>query len=404
LRQVMQSCHFSNAKSGMTPSRFRTGIELLLVRRPSLLRGRKLGVLSHSAAVDAAGRSTVQLLIEGGFKVAALFGPEHGFFGQAPAGQAVATTRHPAWNIPIVSLYGAQRKPSPSALHRIEVLLMDMQDLAVRTYTYVSTLAGTLRAAAAAGIRVIVADRPVPFGAITDGPMLDPSFSSFVGAVETPLVYGMTPAETAIWLKQRMIHNADIVPAPMEGWNRRSFPGDPLRPWTPPSPGIRSRESALCYPATVFGEAIPSIDIGRGTLLPFQLFGAPWARSRQLMERLQDAGTPGVAFAPHAYLAEIGRHKGRLIDGVRMVVTDPAAYRPAFTAVTIIHVLQEIVGRAAFWRDPELRSDFFDKLMGTDRVRVALMNGESPAAIAGEWEAAKQKFLADRRKALLYQA
>jgi len=122
------------------------------------------------------------------------------------------------------------------------------------------------------------------------------------------------------------------------------------------------------------------------------------------MERLQDAGTPGVAFAPHAYLAETGRHKGRLIDGVRMVVTDPAAYRPAFTAVTIIHVLQEIVGRATFWRDPELRSDFFDKLMGTDRVRVALMNGESPAAIAGEWEAAKQQFLADRRKALLYQA
>jgi len=336
--------------------------------------------------------------------LAALFGPEHGFYGGATAGRRVRSSRHRRWGIPVHSLYGANRRPNRNMLKGLDAIVFDLQDLGARPYTYVSTLRLVLEAAAQRGIRAIVADRPIPLPDVTDGPVTQPEFESFVAAIPTPMHYGMTPGETALWLKAKLELDLDLRVAPMRGYARDCDrqPGWP--PWIPPSQGIRSWESAKCYTATVFGEGLPSIDHGRGTGLPFQVIGAPWMRAEEVREALCEQRLPGVTFHVHPYVPGRPRYNGRLIDGVRLCVTNPRKFRPIRTSVTVLACLQRLYGKRRIWQAPGTRREFFDKLYGTDCVRLMLMDGATPADVAASWNGALRQFRLERARHLLYDA
>ncbi|MDI6774646.1 MAG: DUF1343 domain-containing protein [Verrucomicrobiota bacterium] len=314
----------------------RLGIESLLAEHRDWVCRRRVGLVTHQAAVDLAGRASAERFRnDPDLNLAALFAPEHGFFGNAEAGQKRRATRHPRWNIPIHSLYGETQKPTSAMLSGVDVLVFDLQNLPVRCYTYVSTLRLVLEAAARADIPVIVADRPIPLANAVDGPLLNPGFSSFIGLIPSPMVYGLTPGETALWLRDRLLLDVDVRVARMAGYRRQPRRRRGWPPWVAPSPAIHSWDCALCYPATVCFEALPFFDHGRSTALAFQVFAAPWLKVREAAERLVDLRLPGARFGVRRYAPRRGPGIPRAIAGVRLHVTDPDRFRPVLTAVSI---------------------------------------------------------------------
>jgi uncharacterized protein YbbC (DUF1343 family) len=381
---------------------FRSGLDSLLDRHCDWLRGRRVALLSHSASVDRLGCTAAQRLWdERGVGLVALMGPEHGFAGSAGAGVACRSRRHPDWDIPIHSLYGKTRKPTPRMLEGADVLVIAMQDIATRCYTYVSTLQLALEAAAEQEMPVIVADHPIPLPNTVDGPILDPAFSSFVGLVGTPLSYGMTPGETSAWIAHELRLSLDLRVAKLDSYRRQSGRDADWPPWIPPSPAMLSWESARCFPTTVVFEALPAVDCGRSTTLPFQLVGAEWTKGEALAETLNNIHLPGVCFFPHRYDAQPRQTTPLFLDGVRMVVTVPDTFRPALTSVHLVHTLQTMYGKPRVWKNA--RNDWFDKLFATDTVRRAILDNERPGRIAAAWTHGLKAFLSSRSRALLYQ-
>jgi uncharacterized protein YbbC (DUF1343 family) len=379
-----------------------TGIDVLCRDHADRLRGRRVGLVAHPASVNADGIPSPEFLRQNGVDLAAIFGPEHGFAGAGGAGQELPHVRHPEWNIPVHSLYGDTRRPTAEMLRGLGVIVFDLQDLGARPYTYVSTLRYVLEAAAENGKPVIVADRPAPLPNVVDGPMLEPEFESFVGLIPSPVVYGMTSGETARWLKAVLRLDLELDVATMTGYPRRAEAMTTGRAWIPPSPAIRSRECAMCFPITVYFEALPALDHGRGTATPFQLIGAPWLDSIGLCHSLDALDLPGVRFLPDDYEAAIGSYRGQTVHGIEIRVTDPDRLRPVQTGAAIIHALQDLHGQDLVWGHPGTREDFFDQLLGTDAVRTALRAGEPAAALADRWARESEPFRRDRAAALLY--
>ena len=382
----------------------KAGIDVLRERRFDALRGKRIGLLSHQAALTADGSTSAQLLRRAlGGRLAALYGPEHGFFGQAGAGEHTYTRPHPDWGIPVYSLYGECRKPAPEMLSGVDAVVCDLQDLGVRCYTYLATLRNMLEACAAADVEVIVADRPIPLPFAVDGPMTEPRFESFVAPCPVPLVYGMTPAESARWMKGALGLKIRLSTVPMAAWRRADAAWDGSRPaFMPPSPGIKTWESAMTYAATVFSEALPGIDCGRGTNLAFRVLGAPWLRAEPFCDLLARKRPAGVTFHPCRYVAGAGSCAGRELDGVRLTVTDPARFRPAEVSLTLLRAFGEAYGTARVWRHKGVRPAWLDKLYGTGRVRAFLKTDAPLEPLFSEWASGRRAFAAARRKALLY--
>ena len=382
---------------------FSIGIDVLLQSHRSWLDGRSVGLLSHQAALCADGATSAQRLHrELGPGLVALFGPEHGFLGQAGAGVATHTRRHPDWGIPVYSLYGACRKPTPAMLRRVDVVVCDLQDLGARCYTYLATLRHMLEAAAACGVGVIVTDRPIPLPRIVDGPLLDPAFASFVAPADVPMCVGMTPAEAARGLVEALALDVELRVAPMQGWTRDGRRGPDWPDFVPPSPGIRTWEAGMTYLATVFSEALPGVDVGRGTNLAFRTLGAPWLRAEPFCERMNGLGLAGARFCPHRYVAGVPPYAGRELDGVRLAVTDPARFHPVSVSVHVLHELARMFGAGRVWRHAGVRPEWFDKLYGTDHVRRGLLAGTPPGEIVAAWQPDIRRFQRSRRAALLY--
>lgn len=379
---------------------FLTGLDVLAGRKRKLLRGLKVGLLSHQPAVCRHGEGAAEMLRSTlGAGLSALLGPEHGFFGTENAVEKTKSARHPLWKIPVYSLYGATRAPTGKMLAGLELLVIALRDIAARPYTYVSTLRLALESAARLELPVIVADMsPPPLPRAVDGPMPELGYESFVCLVPAPMAYGMTQAETALWLKKKLRLKLDLKLAPMRGWSRRADPRRGLTPWIPPSPGIRSWESGACYLSTVFAEALPAIDYGKGAGIPFQVAGAPGLDAALVKRELDALDLPGAVFHPHFYLDT----SGAKCAGVRISVSNPAVFRPVLTGVAVLWALQRVMGFDALWNRPGARPEFFDKLYGSPAVRSALACGLHPSEIAAGWRAQNEDFRRERAECLLY--
>ena len=379
---------------------FLPGIDTLLATHRRWLRGHRIGLVSHAAALSVTGYTSADLLFQKGVAIRALFGPEHGFFGVGVAGEKVGHQQHPELRIPVYSLYGAQRKPTATMFRGLDLILIDLQDLGCRCYTFASTLRYVLEQAADCGLPVIVADRPIPQPRVLDGPILDPAFESFVGLIPAPLLYGMTPGETALWLKHVLNLKLDVRVAPMQGYDRNSGRGTDWPAWLPPSQGIRTWETGVCYLATVFTEALPAINNGRASNLAFQVFAAPWMKSRPVRDALNALRLPGVTFHTHPYKTTVS---DVVHDGVRIGVTDTAQFKPVRTSVAILACLRDLYGIRRVFQHTGARPEFFDKLYGTDTVRRALMAGDSPAMIWRRWGKGLKRFNVERQRWMLYE-
>lgn len=364
---------------------------MLLRNHRDWLRGARVGLVAHPASRSVSGRATPDVLrSDREVNLVCLFGPEHGFQGKGGPGQEQRDEVHPRWRLPVYSLYGETRRPTAEMMEGVDVVLFDLQDLATRCYTYVSTLRYVLEAAAEFGKTVIVADRPVPLAGTLDGPMLEPAFESFVGAVPAPLLYGMTPGETATWLTRQLRLDLDLRVSRMGNYTRGA--GWPYGlPWTPPSPAIRSLVCAWVYAATVSAEALPALDCRRHNRNAFQVLCAEWIRPRMLCDLLNRQQLPGIRFLPYTPSGHAG---------VRLQVEAPAVFQPASTGVTMLCALRDLYGSRRLWKDA--RANFFDLLWGTDKVRKQLRAGDDAGTIIGGWERGWRTFREQRAEARLY--
>ncbi|MEZ4422227.1 MAG: DUF1343 domain-containing protein [Gemmatimonadota bacterium] len=376
------------------------GIETLLADSIHLVAGRRVALLTNHTGVDREGRSSIDRLHEHPqVELVALFSPEHGIRGAAEAGELVESGRDEATGLPIHSLYGSTRQPTPAMLEGIDVLLYDIQDVGTRYYTYISTMALAMEAAGAAGIPFVVLDRPDPIdGATVQGNVLDPAWSTFVGRYPIPMRYGMTPAEMARMMVGEFGVQVDLAVAPLSGWSRGLRFDQTGLPWIPPSPNMPSLESALHYAGTCLFEGT-NVSVGRGTGQAFQQIGAPWLDGAELIRRMREYDLQGVGFEPVSFTPRQpgdGMYGDETVHGVRLTVTGPG-YDPVQTAVALLIESRRMAGDRWDWREGH-----FDRLAGTDALRRGIEQEQGLAAVTATWAAERAAFETLRQRYLIY--
>jgi uncharacterized protein YbbC (DUF1343 family) len=337
-------------------------------------------------------------LLQHGVQLVAIFSPEHGFRGNLDESN-IGHTTDSATGLPIYSLYGAQREPTPEMLGQIDVLLCDLQDIGARTYTYISTILHAMRAAAGVGLDVVVLDRPNPIGGeLVQGPVLDTAFATYVGMLPVPLRHGMTMGELALFGNDVLGIGANVTVVPADGWQRGIwFDGTGL-PWVRPSPNMPNLESATHYPGIVVFEAT-NLSVGRGTPIAFQVLGAPWLRPSDVAEVVGEQ--PGVAISDTTITpgdAADRKYSEVTIPALKFRVTDRSTYDPTQLMVRLLTAIKQV--------HPDsfavTTASGFDRLAGSDGLRLAL-EGDQPAdRIIASWEEGLGGFASTRRRYLLY--
>lgn len=349
----------------------RPGLEVLLSDSLHLVRGRRVGLVTNHTGIDREGRSGIDLLHNApALELVALYSPEHGIRGTAEAGERVDSSRDAATGLPIHSLYGTTRKPTPEMLEGVEVLLFDIQDIGTRYYTYIYTLGLVMEAAGEAGIPLVVLDRPNPIGGrLVQGNILDLRFSSFVGMYALPMRHGLTPGELARLYRDAFGIRAELHVVPVDGWTRDMLFSETRLPWLPPSPNMPSQESALHYPGSCLFEGT-NLSVGRGTGAAFQQVGAPWLDGAAAAAALNALEMPGVRFEATRFTPVNpgdGKFGGEELGGIRWMVTDPDRYDPTLAGVAALVVIRRMAGSNWAWN-----AAHFDLLAGTDALRATI--------------------------------
>jgi len=390
----------------------KTGAEVLVEQDFGFLKGKNVGIITNHTAT-AGGRHIADVLHEADeVTVVALFGPEHGIRGDARG--RIEFEVDERTGLPVHSLYGDVRRPTPEMLEGLDVIVFDIQDIGPRFYTYISTMGMAMEAAAEAGISFMVLDRPNPLGGeLVEGFVREEGFESFVGYFPVPVTHGLTIGELALMAKEEGMldgtDDLDLHIVKMENWNRKLLWPDLNLDWSVPSPNIPDFETALVYPGGCFFEGT-TISEGRGTMEPFILIGAPWADSAVLAENLNARNLPGLRFEPVTFTPESITFRGMAanpkllgveLQGVRHVITDAYAVRPVETGVHLLH---------AFYQQApdEAKGEFFrkgtlDRLAGTDRLHDMLVAGASPTEIIASWADELHHYDVMRRRYHLYE-
>jgi molybdopterin-guanine dinucleotide biosynthesis protein MobB len=392
----------------MSALRLRTGIDVLL-EDPSLLRGKRIGLLCNTASVTSGFVPAARALKAADLDVRVLFGPEHGLWGAAQDMEAVESGE-PA-RLPVISLYGMafdDLSPKPEHLTGLDVVVSDLPDVGSRYYTFVWTTALMMKACAARGIPVIVLDRPNPLGGeIVEGNLPETPLLSFIGLYPVPVRHGMTPGEIATLVNREHALGCDLTVVPLR--RGRAAPGrsaladDPA--WVLPSPNMPTRETALVYPGACLTEGT-NLSEGRGTTRPFEILGAPWLDADAAAETANALGMPGVVFRPHVFRPTFQKQAGLLCGGVQAHVRDPELFRPFETWLRLLKALRDLAPKPFAWRTEiyEYRDDVpaIDLLVGTARYRELLDRGES----LDEWIASfaddLARFAPVRERSLIY--
>ncbi len=369
-----------------------TGLEELMKSDFEILKGKRVGLVTNPTGVDRYLRSTVDILFNTpGVTLSALFGPEHGVRGEFTAGEYVTSEKDPATGIPVYSLYGKTRKPTPEMFRDIDVIVYDIQDIGSRSYTFISTLGLVMEAAAESNIPVVVLDRPNPLGGIRmEGAVTRPGFISFVSQFEIPYIHGLTVGELALFLNgEGMLANGikcDLKVVKMTGWSRNMYFEETGLPWVPSSPHVPYRDSPLFYPATGIVGELYTVSIGVGYTLPFQLFAAEWINADSLASGMNSLKLPGVIFRPVHYKPYYSTLQGKMVHGVQIHLTDATV---APLSLLQFYLMQEA---HRLWPDRNIfemcdpsRLAMFDKVCGTDSVRIEFTRSFKVSDIMGLW-------------------
>ena len=382
----------------------KTGIEVLRDRGFDILIGKRVGLVTNPSGVDRYLNSTVDILYNApGVKLVALYGPEHGVRGDVYAGGKVADTKDEATGLPVYSLYGSTRKPTPEMLEGIDVMVYDIQDVGVRSYTFISTLGLVMEACAAKDIEVVVLDRPNPLGGNKiEGCYVEPQFNSFVSQYKIPYVYGLTVGELAELINEEGLNRGQkgnqtpvkcrLKVVPMEGWTRDMVYEDTKLPWVLPSPNIPFKDTPMYYAAAgVCGELYGFMNIGIGYTLPFQIFGALWLDPVRLKERLDSYNLPGISFRTIWFKPFSGSQKGELVKGLQYFFTD---YEKARLTDTQFYVMQAVAELYPDKKAFEVITGYglFDKVCGTDYVRLEFSKRYKVADIQDYWRKDEESF------------
>jgi uncharacterized protein YbbC (DUF1343 family) len=395
-----------------------SGLDVLCTERLDLCRGRRVGVLCHPASVDGQLVHAVDRLMAAGVRPVCLFGPEHGVRGEAQDMVGVDGGLDGPSGIPVTSLYGQSLeslRPSQEALADTDVLLIDLQDIGTRYYTFIWTMALSMRAAARAGVAVVVLDRPNPIGgSAIEGGEVEPACESFVGLASLPVRHGLTIAEVA-----RLVHagipwggprfasplDLDLTVVPMRGWRRRDFFDATGLQWVMPSPNMPTVDTAFVYPGLCLIEGT-NVSEGRGTTRPFEIIGAPFVDGPRLAERLAVHDLSGVRFRPLWFRPTFHKFAGQVCGGIQVHVTDRAVFEPYRCGVAILRELHAVCGEAFLWRrEPyEFVSDrlAIDLLTGSAALRIGIERGLSLSELEATWLPAQRRFAERRQPYLLY--
>ncbi len=391
-------------------SRVQTGLEVLISDYPEKIRGARIGVVCHPASVDAELRHALDLLQAAGARIVAIFGPEHGARGEAQDMEDVEDiSLDPRLGVPVHSLYGATFEsltPRPEQLRGLDALVIDLQDVGARYYTFVWTMALCMGAAGKVGVRVLVCDRPNPLdGLTTEGNLIKPGFESFVGLHPVPNRHGLTPGEVARFVQRRRGVECELDIVSMRGWRREMYFEDTGLPWVYPSPNMPTVDTALVYPGMCLVEAT-ELSEGRGTCRPFEVAGAPGIDPAALAADLSRQNLPGCRFRPLYFRPKFQKHAGGTCGGVQIHITDRRQFDSYAAGVAFLQSVKRVAPDAFVWRAKpyEFVADIpaIDLLAGDDKLRLALDFGADLAELASQWAQERAAFEAVRREMLLY--
>jgi uncharacterized protein YbbC (DUF1343 family) len=373
-----------------------------------LVAGKRVGLVCNPASVDGALRHAADRMIEsGGCTLAVLFGPQHGFRSDLQENMIESPHASDAKRrLPVYSLYSETREPTADMLADVDVLVVDLQDVGTRIYTYIYTMANCLRAARRHGLRVVVCDRPNPIGGEqVEGATLKPGYESFVGQFPIPMRHGMTIGELARLFNDHFGLNAAVDVVPMEGWRRSMYWEDTRLPWVLPSPNIPTVDTAVVYPGAVLFEGT-MLSEGRGTTKPFEILGAPWIDGEHFAQAMNARQLAGVFFRPVFFEPTFHKHARTPCGGCQIHVLDRVRFEPMRAAVALLAEFRRQAPSKFAWRNPPYEYEEvkppIDILYGSDALRVAIDAGDDAAAITGAWRADEDAFRALRERYLLY--
>uniref|UniRef100_A0A7V3KN53 DUF1343 domain-containing protein n=1 Tax=candidate division WOR-3 bacterium TaxID=2052148 RepID=A0A7V3KN53_UNCW3 len=390
--------------------RTRLGIDRIGEEWPKELKGAKVALLVHQASVNSNLRYTWDVFSHfDKVKVKALLAPQHGLFGETQDNMIEwEDFRDPSTGLPVYSLYGKSRKPLPYMLEGIDGIVVDLQDVGTRYYTYIWTLYLVMESALENGKFVVVLDRPNPIGGLeVEGPVLKEAYSSFVGLKPLPVRHGMTIGEIALLFKGEYLRDINLFVLKMENWSRNYFWEDTGLEWVNPSPNMPSEKTALLYPGICLLEAT-NISEGRGTTRPFEILGAPFINPYELVEALENYSLEGVYFRPLYFIPTFNKFAGEECGGLQIHITDKKALKPFKIGVVIIKVIKELYPDHFRWREPPYEYEFkklpIDILAGSNHLREALDRGDSIEEIEAWWKLEGEVFNKKvRSKYLIYE-
>ena len=384
-------------------SAVKPGIDVLIEKKIALLKGKRVGLITNQTGANLKLESTIDLLHNHPqVDLVALFAPEHGLYGTTEAGQSVPPSHDKHTGLPVYSLYGKTRRPTAEMLRGVDVLIFDIQDIGVRWYTYISTMAYAMEEASKREKEFIVLDRPNPLGGLNiEGPILDPNLKSFVGLYPIPVIHGMTIGELARLYKDEKKLRLELRVIPMEGWQRSMVWSDTGLTWIPTSPWIPTAETALTYPGMGLLGETGLVSIGIGYTLPFQMAGAPWMSSYDLSKKMNGKNLPGVVFRPCSFQPFFGKFQKKICEGIQIHVVDSRKFKPLAAAMYLIEAMRELYPQRFHSSFNEERRKGFDTHLGRS-ISSELKAGRNVESILENWEKETEDFRKKREKYLLY--
>lgn len=387
----------------------KSGLESIVRHPPAGLGKKRLGLLCNQASVDSGfnhARDVVEKLFPGRLK--AIFSPQHGFFAEKQDNMIESGDfTDSRLSIPVFSLYGKTRTPTPSMMETIDVLLVDLQDAGTRVYTFFTTLSYCMEAAAETGTQVLILDRPNPAGGLqVEGNCLDPAYASFVGRYPVPMRHGLTIGEFAGYINHFFGIGCDLEVIPMTGWRRRMYFDETGLAWVPPSPNLPAVSSTVVYPGQVIWEGT-NVSEGRGTALPFEIFGAPFFRTEAIEKKIGKSFPEGAVLRPAIFEPTSGKWAQTPCSGYQIHVTDRRSFMPFRTSLKLLSLIIELFGDFFAWKQPPYEYEYeklpFDLITGDPGIRKHIEAGGDPLELEKKWRPQLERYLESVRRFYLYE-